>query len=132
MESLKQFEKELNVTQEKWTKAHWKYIALTLAGHPTAKPAKRGRPVKAVEHQKPAQSAEANYQALAHEVIQHMKETGQTKIKSAVATVMTQSWERNHRDVEGYDKNRFTIDKKLNASYTAVRKIIKSWEKADK
>ena len=132
MRSIEQFEKELNIAQDKWTKAHWKYVALTLAGELPPKPAKRGRPKKVVDSQKPAQSAEANYQALAHEVIQYMKETGETKIKSAVKFIMKKSWEENYTQVKGYNKKQSIVDAKLDAAYTAVRKIIKSWVKADK
>lgn len=130
MNKLIDFEKQFARNHKDWTKAQWRSVALTLLGIPSPV-AKRGRPrqLKLAE-QKPALSAVANYQALAHQVCERMKETGATEIKKTVREIMLESWCANRAKDDDYDKREGLVDSKLEAAYTAVRKILRHW--ADK
>jgi hypothetical protein len=130
MDRLTEFEKQFAKNRKDWTKAQWKSVAMTLSGVPTLV-APRGRPKQLCSgEQKPALSASANYQALASQVSQRMKQTGNTKIKETVREIMTESLKSNRDEVKGYDKRESLVEKHLNTAYTAVRKLLRQW--ADK
>lgn len=130
MDKLKEIEEKFESTCDKWTKAQWKFLALTLLNKNPALPAKRGRPKKNEDHQQNSLSRAANYQALAHEVIQRRVERGDTGIKKIVKEIMIESYKQNKQ--EGWDKREGYIKTKLNTTYDAVRKIISAWKKAGK
>jgi len=132
MDGLTMFEQEFRRNRNQWTKAQWRAVACSLASNQLVAPTKRGRPKKAADENPAAISAVANYQALAHEVQQRMSESGSSKIKETVRTLMTESWRSNRENVAGYDKKEGLIESRLEAAYAAVRKILASQKKADK
>jgi cell envelope opacity-associated protein A len=131
MDKLTDFEQAFRTNRNQWTKAQWRAAALSMAGENVV-PAERGRPKKAMQQLPAANSAAANYQALAHEVQLRMTESGATKIKEMVRTLMRESWQSNKTNVTGYVKREGIVDSQLEATYTAVRKILASQRKADK
>lgn len=132
MDKLTDFEQAFRTNRDRWTKAQWRAAALSMAFGEPVLPAERGRPKKAMEKAPAANSAVANYQALAHEVQIRMTESGVTNIKKTVCTLMRESWLANRANVTGYDKREGIVDSRLEAAYTAVRKILASQRKADK
>jgi len=132
MDKLTDFEQAFRTNRNQWTKAQWRAAALSMASGENVVPAERGRPKKAMKQVPAANSAVANYQALAHEVQLRMTESGATKMKETVRTLMRESWLSNRTNVTGYDKREGIVDSQLEATYTAVRKILASQRKADK
>ena len=101
MDKLAEYEQTFSKPRNQWTKAQWREVAETLAA-PTA-PAKRGRPRKPDGQQKPGLSATANYQALAHEVVERMARDGGKNMKKTVELIMQESWQRNRNEVDRFD-----------------------------
>jgi ribulose kinase len=131
IDKLTEFEKQFAKNRTLWTKGQWRMVAMTLAGQPIQH-IRPGRPIKSKSGQAPALSAVANYQALAHEVLQRMNETGSKQIKQTVKTIMLESWQANRTHVDRYDKRESIVEAKLDTAYDAVRKYLSAWKKADK
>jgi hypothetical protein len=127
MDKLAEYEQTFSKPRNQWTKAQWREVAETLAA-PTA-PAKRGRPRKPDGQQKPGLSATANYQALAHEVVERMARDGGKNMKKTVELIMQESWQRNRNEVDRFDMRESRIQDMLKTTYTGVRKIIAGWKK---
>jgi hypothetical protein len=109
-------------SRSQWTKAQWREVAETLAA-PTA-PAKRGRPRKPEDQEKPLNTAFVNYQALAHEVAERMTRDGLTNMRKTVELIMQESWQSNRAKVDGFNMRESRIQDKLKTTYTEVRKIL--------
>jgi hypothetical protein len=140
MDKLAEYEQRFSKPRDRWTKAQWREVAETLAA--PAAPAKRGRPRKPEGQQKPVWSATANYQALAHEVVERMARDGSKNIRKTVERVMQES--RQHNEIHAkedygdlYDPSKpafkvmreSRIKDMLETTYSAVRKEIARWKK---